>query len=109
LIHIRIATITSHILVMAHDTDEEVKYVEQGKLDLGRKNSLASGVPVGQENLFEAIPPHITYEGAHRWDPAAEWTPEEERRVVRIADYKLLSWICVMVLLLAALHLTQSN
>ena len=27
--------------------------------------------------------PIDTYEGRHRWDPNAEWTPEEEKRIIR--------------------------
>ncbi|KAI0480746.1 major facilitator superfamily domain-containing protein [Xylariaceae sp. FL0804] len=53
-------------------------------------------VVIGRQNLHHAIPPHETYEGAHRWDPHAEWTTAEERRVVRKTDLLLLSWICVM-------------
>lgn len=40
--------------------------------------------------------PHESYEGGHRWDPLAEWSSEEEARVIRKADIYLLSWICVM-------------
>ena len=54
-------------------------------------------VPVGRENLSEALPPHESYEGRHRWDPSATWTQQEERHVVRKTDLYLLSWICIMV------------
>ena len=27
--------------------------------------------------------PIDTYEGIHRWDPEVEWTPEEEKKLVR--------------------------
>ncbi|KAI8628785.1 major facilitator superfamily domain-containing protein [Xylariaceae sp. FL1651] len=53
-------------------------------------------VVVGRENLHHAVPPHETYEGAHRWDPHATWTPQEEARVVRKTDLYLLAWVCVM-------------
>jgi hypothetical protein len=52
---------------------------------------------VGRENLADALPPHESYEGRHRWDPSATWTNKEEKRVVRKTDLYLLSWICVMV------------
>jgi hypothetical protein len=42
------------------------------------------------------LQPHESYEGAHRWDPEATWTPEEEARVVRKTDLRLLSWLCLM-------------
>ena len=54
-------------------------------------------VGVGREELHTALPPHATYEGAHLWDPSAEWTVEEEKAVVRKTDIRLLSWLCLMV------------
>lgn len=52
---------------------------------------------VGRENLADALPPHETYEGRHRYDPGAIWTEQEERKVTRKTDIYLLSWICLMV------------
>lgn len=40
--------------------------------------------------------PHESYEGAHRWDPDATWEAEEEAKVVRKTDLRLLSWLCLM-------------
>lgn len=54
-------------------------------------------VEVGRENLHSALPPHESYEGHHRFDPELTWTAEEERRVVRKTDIKLMTWLCVMV------------
>ncbi|KAJ8059459.1 hypothetical protein OCU04_011121 [Sclerotinia nivalis] len=51
---------------------------------------------IGRENLADALPPHESYEGSHRYDPAATWTEAEERSVVRKTDLHLLLWICVM-------------
>ncbi|KAJ0168106.1 putative transporter [Colletotrichum tanaceti] len=51
---------------------------------------------VGRENLSDLVQPYESYEGKHRWDPAATWTAAEERKVVRITDLKLLSMLCVM-------------
>jgi hypothetical protein len=59
--------------------------------------SYSSTAPIGRENLSDQVPPHETYEGLHRWDPAATWTPEEEKKLVRKTDYLLLSWLCLMV------------
>ena len=52
---------------------------------------------VGRENLHRTLPPHSSYEGGHRFDPTAEWTPEEEKTVIRKTDWKLLTWLCLMV------------
>ncbi len=78
--------------------------VEKGLAEVTkRSNSLRpsvsqhSDVQVGIENLSKSTPPHESYEGVHRWDPAATWTPEEEAAVVRKTDIYLLSWVCLMV------------
>lgn len=66
--------------------------------DIGPSSaSTHSEVRLGRENLSDALPPHASYEGLHRYDTSATWTPEEERKVVRKTDLYLLSWICVMV------------
>jgi hypothetical protein len=59
-------------------------------------NSLKAPTKVGRTELADIVPPHESYEGSHRFDPHASWTIEEERRVVRKTDLRLLSWICLM-------------
>jgi len=66
------------------------------KADYGVTDHI-DNIPVGRDDLADALPPHESYEGHHRWDPSATWTPEEERRIVRKTDLYLLSWLCVMV------------
>jgi hypothetical protein len=78
-----------------------------GNLDIETSSAVAerrsvdnidkSQVGVGRAELSHALPPHDDYEGGHRWDPSATWTPEEEKRAVRKTDLKLLSWLCLMV------------
>ena len=63
----------------------------------GQQISQISVTEVGREHLSDALAPHETYEGRHRYDPGVTWTKQEERRVVRKTDFLLLSWICVMV------------
>lgn len=85
--------------------NETLAHTEKGFGYLPRKTSLDGSasqtedqaIPVGRENLSEALPPHESYEGRHRWDPSATWTEQEERRLVRKTDLYILSWICVMV------------
>lgn len=55
---------------------------------------LKPNVQVGRDHID--LRPHESYEGAHRWDPLAEWSSEEEAQVVRKVDFYLLSWICLM-------------
>ncbi|KAL4891568.1 MFS transporter [Aspergillus ambiguus] len=51
---------------------------------------------VGQQCLAGVTPPHESYEGYHRFDPSATWTPREERAVVWKTDMLLLTCICLM-------------
>lgn len=53
----------------------------------------------GRENLHTTVVPHESYEGYHCFDPLAEWSVAEEKRVVRKTDVYLLSWLCVMVII----------
>jgi hypothetical protein len=62
-----------------------------------RASSTLTTTRIGREHLSDALPPHESYEGLHRYDPGATWTEAEERRVVRKTDLLLLSWLCVMV------------
>ena len=52
---------------------------------------------VGAEHLSKVVPPHESYEGAHRWDPDARWSAQEEKALVWKTDLYLLSMICLMV------------
>lgn len=52
---------------------------------------------VGVQHLFDKTPPHESYEGAHRYDPKATWSKDEESALVRKTDLYLLSWVCLMV------------
>ncbi|OBT72913.1 hypothetical protein VF21_07763 [Pseudogymnoascus sp. 05NY08] len=47
----------------------------------------------GSTKFYEPIPEH---EGRHRWDPTAEWTPAEEKKLVRTLDIRICSWVCLM-------------
>jgi hypothetical protein len=53
--------------------------------------------PTGRQELADIVPPHDSYEGQHRFDPSATWSIEEERRVVRKTDLRLLTWLCLMM------------
>jgi hypothetical protein len=81
----------------------DISTTEKGFADIARKSSLDESVShvevtdIGREHLADALPPHESYEGRHRWDPAATWTEQEEARAVRKTDLYLLSWVCVMV------------
>ncbi|KAJ6014263.1 hypothetical protein N7540_008854 [Penicillium herquei] len=50
--------------------------------------------------------PIDTYEGIHRWDPNFEWTKEEEEKVVRKIDTRVLTFACVTFF---ALQLDRGN
>lgn len=55
--------------------------------------NLASISP-GASSSFYA--PVEEYEGYHRYDPNAEWTPAAENAVRRKVDWKIMLWACIM-------------
>ena len=68
-------------------------------------DSDGSDMHVDRRKLHSFLPPHDSYEGKHRFDPEAEWTPAEERGVVRKTDFILLPWLCLMVSPVSCYHL----
>ncbi|PWY95256.1 MFS general substrate transporter [Aspergillus sclerotioniger CBS 115572] len=64
--------------------------------DVEDSQSSKDSIEVGQEHLAGVTPPHESFEGYHRFDPTATWTPKEERKLVWKTDLMLLSWICFM-------------
>ncbi|PLN82261.1 MFS general substrate transporter [Aspergillus taichungensis] len=50
--------------------------------------------------------PISTYEGIHRWDPHFDWTPEEEKRLIRKIDLRVCTFACVTFF---ALQLDRGN
>ncbi|KAI9643871.1 hypothetical protein NHQ30_007222 [Ciborinia camelliae] len=69
---------------------------ETSRKTISNNGSQISITHIGFANLCDAIAPHESYEGKHRYDAAAIWTEEEERNVVRKTDLHLLLWICIM-------------
>jgi len=82
----------------SHITPHDLETIREAKQTEGE--AFASG---GQARYYEPID---SYEGKHRWDPKAEWTEEEERKVVRKLDYKICAWVCFMFF---ALQLDRGN
>ncbi|KAK5116078.1 hypothetical protein LTR85_009360 [Meristemomyces frigidus] len=58
------------------------------------------------DSLEEYYKPIDSYEGIHRYDPEFQWTPAEEKKVVRKIDYKICAWVCLMFF---ALQLDRGN
>lgn len=56
-------------------TTNDLEVIKEAKQATGE--AFASG---GSARYYEPID---SYEGKHRWDPEAEWTEQEERRIVR--------------------------
>ena len=80
--------------------DQDAASPTMTKLDIERTSESDQNSPLmGRDNLYDSLPPHESYEGLHRYDPAAKWTADEEAAVVRKTDMYLLSWICLMVTL----------
>ncbi|KAG9245898.1 major facilitator superfamily domain-containing protein [Calycina marina] len=82
---------------LSQSISEPEKGLGMRKTSLGDPSeSQISDVAIGRENIADALPPHESYEGKHRWDPTATWTPQEEAALVRKTDLYLLSWVCLM-------------
>jgi hypothetical protein len=64
------------------------------------------GVFANDTSLRNFYKPIDSYEGAHRYDPTAQWTEGEEKRIVRKIDYRVASWCCLMFF---ALQLDRGN
>ncbi|KAK4056236.1 hypothetical protein OIO90_002679 [Microbotryomycetes sp. JL221] len=58
------------------------------------------------EKLASLYAPPDTWESAHRFDPKAKWTKEEDRAVLRKLDYRIFSVAC---LLFFSLQLIRHN
>ena len=71
-------------VVTPHDLD----VIKEAKQVAGE--AFASG---GDARYYEPID---SYEGKHRWDPEAEWTEAEEKRVVRRLDRRICAYVCLM-------------
>jgi hypothetical protein len=59
-------------------SDLSIKSDEESEI-----NRTIHGTVFEDKNSSEIYQPPPEYEGAHRFDPAATWTPEEEQRLVR--------------------------
>ncbi|KAJ0426117.1 major facilitator superfamily domain-containing protein [Aspergillus carlsbadensis] len=46
------------------------------------------------------------YEGIHRWDPGFDWSPEEEKRLIRKIDWRVCTFACITFF---ALQLDRGN
>ncbi|KAL3457859.1 major facilitator superfamily domain-containing protein [Aspergillus heterothallicus] len=46
------------------------------------------------------------YEGIHRWDPDFDWSPEEEKRLIRKIDWRICTFACITFF---ALQLDRGN
>lgn len=60
----------------------------------------------GNEDTASFYKPDPSYEGAHRFDPNATWTAEEENQLVRKLDIRICLWACIMFV---ALQLDRAN
>jgi hypothetical protein len=77
--------------------EEDIKVPPGRTSTTDGKETQLEVAPIGRENLFDAVLPQSSYEGFHRYDPTAEWSEAEERKLVWKTDLYLLSWICFMV------------
>ncbi|KAH8883440.1 MFS general substrate transporter [Thozetella sp. PMI_491] len=74
--------------------------------DSGQSHHHGTGEVYATGGLVSFYEPIATYEGRHRYDPTAEWTEQEEKRLVRRLDMKICTWVCGMFF---ALQLDRGN
>ena len=79
-------------------THRDLEAIREAKQSEG--TTFATG---GHVRYYEPID---AYEGKHRWDPKAEWTEQEERKIVRKLDLRICAWACLMFF---ALQLDRGN
>ncbi|KZT50289.1 putative transporter [Calocera cornea HHB12733] len=60
------------------------------------KDSTSDPNPFDDPDLAPYLAPIAKYEGYHRFDPKAHWTEEEEKRIVRKIDFRIMVWTCIM-------------
>ncbi|ODO03003.1 hypothetical protein I350_05847 [Cryptococcus amylolentus CBS 6273] len=70
------------------------------------ENACAFEVDSQVELNYRFYEPPDTYEGKKRWDPKAEWTEEEETKLRRKLDWKVMSFACLCFF---ALQLDRGN
>ena len=58
------------------------------------------------EAYWRQIYEQAQYECRHEFDPHAQWTPEEEKKLVRKLDFRITTWACIMFF---ALNMDRKN
>ncbi|KAL2838267.1 major facilitator superfamily domain-containing protein [Aspergillus pseudoustus] len=80
--------------------------------DSDKEQRVSAPRAAGGHSTFNSVEDHRfykpidSYEGLHRWDPDFEWTPEEEKRIVRKIDARVCTFACVTFF---ALQLDRGN
>ena len=89
-----------HNIPTSEASDELAESSDNSKGDI-------SNTRINEETSFEQYyVPIDTYEGKHRYDPKIQWSPQEERKLVRKLDYRICAWVCFMFF---ALQLDRGN
>ncbi|KAB5585756.1 major facilitator superfamily domain-containing protein [Coniochaeta sp. 2T2.1] len=91
--------------VPSHDDEKKVVADSIGS-DSDDSHQYVSGEVFAQGGQHQYYEPIAEYEGRHRYDPAAQWTEAEEKRLIRRLDYKICTWVCLMFF---ALQLDRGN
>lgn len=82
-----------------YDTSSETSSLDEHEINNSR-NVFQSPEAAGIYKLVDG------YEGAHRFQPDATWTPEEEQKLVRTLDWRIALACCLMFF---ALQLDRGN
>ncbi|KAL7416906.1 major facilitator superfamily domain-containing protein [Mrakia frigida] len=84
-------------------TDEKKSYADVSALEA---DEITLNDVLDEEERKKLHQPIESYEGFHRYDPAATWTPQEEKKIVNKIDLRIMTLAC---LLFFALQLDRGN
>ncbi|SCZ96087.1 BZ3500_MvSof-1268-A1-R1_Chr8-1g09994 [Microbotryum saponariae] len=88
------------------ETKAYSKSDDLSSLESDNRHGKASTVLSSDEGLLDLYKPLSNWEGAHRYDPTAQWTEAEEKAVVRKTDWRICLVAC---LVMVCLQLDRGN
>lgn len=80
------------VLPKARSVDAE----DDGSSDHTKHDLYVNLASIPSSELASVYAPVEDYEGYHRYDPKATWTPAAENAVRRKVDWRIMLWACIM-------------
>ncbi|KAJ3044419.1 hypothetical protein HDV00_002311 [Rhizophlyctis rosea] len=97
---------TEAVIHRVNKSEKDIESLHE-KEDKYKDTVFISDVKVFEdEELSKFYQPRDDYEGRHRFDPTAQWDTEEERKLVRKIDWRIMLFTCIMFF---ALQIDRGN